>query len=231
VQPLAEKMAHAFMQIHPRVKVNISGGGSSAGVRACAAGTVDIGAASRDIRIAEPDLIPHAIARDAVVMVVHSSNPVADLTTEQVAKIYAGEITNWKEVGGKDEPIVVVSREEGSGTRDCFEHGVTKKFGKRIKADALFYDSNGAIRTKVSAEPKAIGFISLGYGEGLKVLTLDGVECNLETCQSGKYPVLRRLYLLTKEVPTGAVKAFIAFCRSEEGQKIAAEEGFIPLSK
>ena len=231
VQPLVELMAHSFMDEHPKVKVNVSGGGSSAGVRSCAAGTVDIGAASRDIKMTEADLVPYAIARDAVAIVVNSSNSISDLTTEQVAKIYAGEITNWKEVGGKDENIIVVSREEGSGTRDCFHSKVTKAYGKEIKADALFYDSNGAVRTKVSAEPKAIGYLSLGYAEGLKTITVDGVECTLENCKSGKYPVLRRLNLLTKNAPSGKVREFLNFCRSEEGRQIAAEEGYIPVSK
>ncbi|HEY49559.1 MAG TPA: phosphate ABC transporter substrate-binding protein [Dehalococcoidia bacterium] len=227
VQPLAELMAADFMKIHPKVKINISGGGSSSGVKACAAGTVDIGAASRDIKITEPDLIPHCIARDAVAIAVHPSNPVSELTVDQVAAIYEGTINNWSEVGGNNENIVVVSREEGSGTRDCFESKVTKD----IKDDALFYDSNGAVKTKVSSESKAIGFLSLGYVEGLKAITLDGVDPTPESCASGDYPVLRRLYLLTIEVPTGAIKAFLEFCRSEEGQAIAASEGYIALNK
>jgi len=231
VQPLAEKLANAFMQEHPKVTVNISGGGSSAGVKAVAAGTVEIGAASRDIKLTENDIIPIAIARDGVAVAVHPSNPVSELSLEQVAAIYAGEITNWSEVGGNDKEIVVVSREEGSGTRECFEEGVTKPYGKKIKPDALFYDSNGAVRSKVSSESRAIGYLSFGYIEGVKALTLEGVEPTVENCLSGDYPVLRRLYLLVKETPSGAVKEFIDFCRSEEGQQIAEEEGYIPLAK
>lgn len=227
VQPLAEMMAKAFMDRHPGVRVNISGGGSSAGVRASAQGTVDLGAASRDIKITEQDLIPYAIARDAVAIAVHSSNPVSELSLEQVKKIYEGKITNWNEVGGDDKSIVVISREEGSGTRDCFESSVTKE----ITDASLFFDSNGAVRSKVAAQSNAIGFLSLGYVEGLKALALDGVEPTLETCMSGEYPVLRRLYLLSKEVPGGAVKAFLDFCRSDEGQRIAEQEGYIPLVK
>ncbi len=229
VQPLLELMATAFMQKYPDVTINVSGGGSSAGVQACTAGTVDIGAASRDIKMSEADLIAIAIARDAVAIVVNEANSaVSELTMEQVAKIYAGEITNWSEVGGSNAEIVVVSREEGSGTRDCFESKLMDEFDKEIKADALFYDSNGAVRTKVTSETAAIGYVSLGYVEGLKTIVIDGVECTLENCQSGDYPVLRRLYLLTKETPSGLVKAFIDFCRSQEGQAIAAES-WIPL--
>ncbi|MFO8009674.1 MAG: phosphate ABC transporter substrate-binding protein [Dehalococcoidia bacterium] len=227
VQPLAEMMAVAFMDRHQSVRVNISGGGSSAGVRACAQGAVDLGAASRDIKITEQDLIPIAIARDAVAIAVHSSNPVSDLSLDQVKKIYEGKITNWKEVGGDDKSIVVISREEGSGTRDCFESRVTKE----IKNDSLFFDSNGAIRSKVAAQSDAIGFLSLGYVEGLKALSLNGLEPTLETCMSGEYPVLRRLNLLSREIPGGVEKAFVDFCRSDEGQQIAEKEGYIPLMK
>ena len=226
VQPLAEMLAHEFMGIHPDVTINISGGGSSTGVKSCASGIVDVGAASRDVKITETDLIPYAISRDAVAIAVHSSNPVTELSVDHVAAIYEGTITNWSEVGGDDAEIVVVSREEGSGTRDTFESKVTED----IKDDALFYDSNGNVRTKVAQTPNAIGYLSLGYVEGIKALKLDGVECSLENCVSGEYPVLRRLYLLTTDVPDGAVKAFIDFCRSEEGQAIVEEEGYIPLN-
>jgi phosphate transport system substrate-binding protein len=228
VQPLLELLANAFMEKYPDVTINISGGGSSAGVRACASGTVDVGAASRDIKMSEADLIAIPIARDAVAIVVNEANPLSELSMEQVAGIYAGEITNWSEVGGSDEEIVVVSREEGSGTRDCFESKLMDKYDKEIKPDALFYDSNGAARTKVASESRAIGFVSLGYVEGLKTIVIDGVEPTLENCQSGDYPVVRRLYLLTQELPAGAVKAFIDFCRSQEGQVIAAES-WVPL--
>ena len=227
VQPLAELMATGFMKIHPKVKITVSGGGSSAGVKASANGTVDIGAASRDVKITEPDLIPFAVARDAVAIAVHPDNPVSELTLDQVKGIYEGEITNWSEVGGENKKIVVISREEGSGTRDCFESKVTKD----IKLDALFFDSNGAISTKVNSEPDAIGYLSLGYVGQLKALPLDGIEPTIDNCMSGKYPVLRRLYLLTQEVPDGAVKEFLDFCRSDAGQQIAEDEGYIPLVK
>jgi phosphate transport system substrate-binding protein len=226
VQPLAEMLAHEFEKLHSGVTVNISGGGSSAGVKSCASGVVDIGAASRDIKITETDLIPYAISRDAVAIAVHSSNPISELTVDQVASIYKGDITNWSEVGGGNAEIVVVSREEGSGTRDTFESKVTKN----IKEDALFYDSNGGVKAKVAATPNSIGYLSLGYVEGIKALVLDGVECTVENCVSGEYPVLRRLYLLTTETPTGAIKAFLDFCRSEDGQKIVEEQGYIPLN-
>lgn len=229
VQPLAELMAAAFTKQNPRVTVNISGGGSSAGVKAAAAGTVDIGAASRDIKIGEADIIPICIARDGVAIVVNQANSITKLTIEQVAKIYSGDIKNWNEVGGGDAAIVVVSREEGSGTREVFEEYVTGRLQKKIKSDALFFDSNGAIRTKVNSEKNAIGFVSFGYIEGLKALLLNDVEPTIENAQNGKYPIVRRLYFLVKSAPDGLVKEFINFCRSSEGQMIAQSEGYIPI--
>ncbi len=231
VQPLAQRMASEFEELH-EVTIHIGGGGSTHGVRACSDGTVDLGAASRDIKIMEDDLIPHAIARDAVAIAVHPENTVTDLTLAQVMRIYSRQITNWKEVGGPDAGIEIVSREEGSGTRDCFEHGVMNVFNSSISESAVFLDSNGAVKNKVSSTPNAIGYLSLGYlDETVKNVTIDGVEPTLETCASGEYPVLRRLYLLTREVPTNPVKAFIEFCRSEEGQQIAEEEGYVPLAR
>jgi phosphate transport system substrate-binding protein len=150
VQPLLELLANAFMEKYPDVTINISGGGSSAGVKACASGTVDVGAASRDIKMSEADLIAIPIARDAVAIVVNEANPLSELTMEQVAGIYAGEITNWSEVGGNSEEIVVVSREEGSGTRDCFESKLMDKYDKEIKPDALVgHDADAARKIAV----------------------------------------------------------------------------------
>ena len=229
VQPLAELLATAFTAKYPKVTVNISGGGSSAGVKAIAAGTVDLGAASRDIKISEPDVIPVCIARDGVAIVVHESNPLTGLTIEQVAKIYAGEITNWRDVGGTDALITVVSREEGSGTREVFEEYVTGAFKKKIKTGALFFDSNGAIRSKVASDKNAVGYISFGYIAGLKALKVNNIDATVDNAQNGKYPIVRRLYLLTKSMPSGIVKEFIDFCRGPEGQKIALDEGYIPI--
>jgi phosphate transport system substrate-binding protein len=238
VQPLAEALATAFEQLHPKVTVNIGGGGSSVGVKSCADGTVDIGAASRELKMTETDVIPIAIARDAVAIVVHPDNTIEDLTLTAVKDIYAGEITNWSEIGGPNATIEVVSREEGSGTRDCFESKVMSPYGAEITAGATLLESNGAIKAQVATTPSAIGYLSLGYvtdevkavgismGDGKQV-----IEPTVANCRSGEYPVLRRLYLLTREVPTKPVKAFLDFCRSEEGQQIVEQEGYVPLAR
>ena len=228
VLPLAEAFALRFMELHPRVKVIYGGGGSGTGAKDCTKGQVDIGATSRELKISEADLISYPIARDGVAIIVHKDNLVDKLTLEEVAKIYAGEITNWKDVGGKLGKIRLCSREEGSGTRDVFESKVMKE--KDISKRAIYKKSNGEIQTAVTSDPGSIGYVSLGYIEGAKALCIEGVECTMENCKKGDYPIVRRLYFHTKDTPNELVKAFIDFCRSEEAQSIVEELGYIPLT-
>ena len=150
------------------------------------------------------------------------------MTKDQIIKIFAGEITDWSEVGGSSGTITVVAREEGSGTRGAFEEMV---MGKTLITDkAILQPSNGALRTSVSTTPLAIGFLSLGYIDStVKALAVDGVAPTQENCKSGKYPIVRPLYFLTKEQPTGLVKAFIDFCTGSEGQKIVQDEGYLSI--
>ena len=231
VLPLAEKFALAFMEKHPNLEVTYTGGGSGAGVKQCAAGTVDIGAASREVKMTEKDLISYPIARDGVAVVVNEGNPVSDLSLEQIAKIYAGEITNWSEIGGSDLKITVYGREEGSGTRDCFDHKVLKSFGLKITVNALSKKSNGEVQIGIQDDVSGIGYVSLGYVSGLKALSIGGDVCSFETCKDGSYPIVRRLYFITREAPDDAVRAFINFCRSNAGQTIVENNGYVPLVK
>lgn len=228
VQPVAEKLANAYMAEHPDIKIIIQGGGSSTGIKSCNDGTVDIGAASRELKSNEPALITHLLARDGIAIVTQASNPVSGLTTEQVKDIFAGNITNWSEVGGDDHAIVVVAREEGSGTRTAFEELVMK--GALISGDAILQPSNGAIKTTISTTPYSIGFLSLGYVDtSVKALAIDGVIATEGNAQNGTYPIIRPLYFLTKEQPTGAVEDFIDFCRSSAGQDIVEDEGYLRI--
>jgi len=228
VQPLAEKLAGAFKAKNPDVNVVIQGGGTAVGIKAANDGTVDIGAASRELTASDPTLVKHLLARDGIAIIVHSSNPVTGLTKEQVRDIYAGNITNWSQVGGANKSIDVVAREEGSGTRTAFQDLVMGK--TLIKADAILQSSNGAIKTAVSNDPKAIGFLSLGYiDSSVKALAINGVPATEENAKSGSYPIVRPLYFLTKTQPTGVVRDFIDFCTGTDGQKIVAEEGYITI--
>ncbi|CAD7772357.1 PBP superfamily domain protein [Candidatus Methanoperedenaceae archaeon GB37] len=234
VLPIAEECARIFMEKHPGSRIDVAGGGSSHGIKSVADGTVDIGTASRNLkdseREAHPELLPHAIARDGVAVIVHPSNPITGLTMEELQQIYTGKITNWKDLGGDDAGIVVVSREEGSGTRDCFESTVMKPIDEEITQGAIIQDSNGKVRATVAGNRDAIGFLSLGYvNDQVKALTLNGVEPTVATVLNGEYPISRTLWMITKGEPDRDEKAFLDFVLSEEGQGIVEEVHFIPL--
>jgi phosphate transport system substrate-binding protein len=232
VQPLAEKLAEDFMAKNPDVEIEVTGGGSSVGVKAAAQGTADIGNASREIKPEElaefPNLKVHVIARDGIAIVVHPDTAVSGLTVEQVRDIFSGKITNWNEVGGADAAIIVASREEGSGTRDAFQEMVMGE--ALITENAILQQSNGALRTTVANTPNSIAYLSFGYlDESVKVLPLDGVEATEENASNGTYPVVRPLNMLTNGEPEGVVKAFLDFVLGPEGQAIVRAEGYIPV--
>jgi phosphate transport system substrate-binding protein len=234
VQPLAEKLAEAFTAANPGVQIDVQGGGSSVGVKSAGQGQVDIGAASREVKESEleeyPDLQVFTIARDGIAIVVHPDVAVDGLTKDQVRDIFAGEVVNWSEVGGPDKPIVVVSREEGSGTRAAFEEMVMGEEGPVIVDTAILQPSNGAVRTTVSTTPDSIGFLSFGYlDSSTKALAVDGVLPTPENAASGTYPIVRPLNMMTKGEPSGVVKAWLDFILSAEGQAIVVEEGYIAV--
>ncbi|MFP3975320.1 MAG: phosphate ABC transporter substrate-binding protein [Dehalococcoidia bacterium] len=233
VKPLAEEMAAAFMQKHPKVQIEIGGGGSGKGVSDCAAGISDIGAASRPVKLSEQDMIPYPIARDAVAIVVNKANTVTELTMKQVAQIYVGEISSWAELGWADGgDITVYCREKGSGTMDCFVSKLIEAVGyeeDEIIDEAERVDSNAGMQAGAQGDESAIAFVSLGYVQGLQAVKLEGIEATMENCASGEYPVLRKLDFLTKTCPDEPLKSFIDFCRSDEGQQIAEELGYVPL--
>jgi phosphate transport system substrate-binding protein len=228
VQPLAEKLAGSFTAKNPNVKIVIQGGGTAVGIKAADDGTVDIGAASRELTASDPTLVKYLLARDGIAIIVPPSNPVTNLTKDQVIAIFSGNITNWSQVGGPNKGIDVVAREEGSGTRTAFQDLVMGK--ALIKADAILQSSNGAIKTAVSSDPQAVGFLSLGYlDSSVKALAMNGVPATEENAKNGTYPVVRPLYFVTKTQATGIVKDFIDFCTGTDGQKIVAEEGYITI--
>ena len=233
VQPLAEKLAEAFMTENTGVRIDVQGGGSSVGVKAAGEGTSDIGMASREIKESEliefPNLKIIVIARDGIAIVSHPDVNVGDLTIEQVRDIFSGKITNWKDLGGEDQNIIIVSREEGSGTRGAFEEMVMGE-DALIAATAILQPSNGSVRTTVSTTPYAIGYMSFGYlDETVKPISIDGVAPTEPNAADGSYPIVRPLNMLTNGEPAGMVKAFLDFILSEAGQKLAVEDGYIPV--
>ena len=232
VQPLAEELAMAFMEINKDVKIDVAGGGSGAGVESAANGAADIGMASRKVKDSEreatPELKDIAIALDGITVIVHNDNEVSELSLEQVAGIYSGEITNWSEVGGADVTITVVNREEGSGTRGAFEEIVLGKVPYTDKA--VIQNSTGAVKTAVAADVNAIGYISMGsMSDDVKGIIVDGEEPSTANVLNGSYPISRPFNFLILGDGTELGQAFIEWIMSPAGQEIVAKEKYIPV--
>ena len=233
VQPLAEKFAEAYMAEHSNVTIDVQGGGSSVGVKAAGQKTADIGMASREVKDSEmtefSGINVFVIARDGIAIVANPGINVESLTIEQIRDIFGGTITNWNEVGGDDASIIVVSREEGSGTRSAFEEMVLGE-DVLMTETAILQPSNGSIRTTVSTTPNAIGYLSFGYlGDTVKAINVEGVAPTEENASNGTYPVVRPLNMITFGEPTGELKAFVDFMLSEAGQALVVEEGYIAV--
>ena len=230
VQPFAEILAEQFMELHPEINIDVQGGGSAAGILAANSGTADIGMSSRGLNTDESKiLIAVEIARDGLAVIVHPSNPIANLTLAQVSAIYSGEITSWDALGdAMKKKIHVVTREDGSGTRSAFESLVMGKVA--IMPQAIVQDSNGAVRQLVADDPAAIGFISLGLVDStVKAIELDGIQATREHVIDGSYRLTRPFLFLTRTQPEGTAKLFIDFTLSTEGRRILNNEGLITM--
>ncbi|WP_197534080.1 phosphate ABC transporter substrate-binding protein [Anaerolinea thermophila] len=245
---LALRWAEAYQQAHPEVRISVTGGGSGTGIAALIDGTVDIANASRAMKKEEIEAarakgiepVEHVIARDAIAVIVNPSNPVSQLTLEQISLIYQGKINNWREVGGEDRPIVRLSRETNSGTHVYFLEAVVRLGQKDNKAlfspDTLLLPSSEGIITEVRDNPNAIGYDGLGYvTPEVKVLavakTADDpyILPSVETVNSGAYPISRDLYMYTQKEVNAAVQAYLDWLLSPEAQKIVLELGFVPV--
>ncbi len=232
--PLATAAKELFEEKHEKVTVNISGGGSFNGLAQVASGAVQIG--NSDVQATGDQakgLVEHKVAVAPFVMIVNKDVTVENLTMEQLAKILRGEITNWKDVGGKDAPITVVSRQQSSGSRATIVAKVLNGQGD-ISKTAVVQDSNGKVRDSVASTPGSIGYVDAAYLQPDKVNApkLDGVSYNADAVTSGKWPVYAYEYMYTKGEPTGAVKAFLDYILSSEFQEsVVAQNGFVPISK
>ena len=232
VGPLAEKLAMKYEEEND-VKIEVNQIGSSAGITNAINGVSQIGMSSRDLKQEEKDsnLQELIIAYDGIVVVAHPSNPVKDLTMEQVKQIFTGEVTNWKEVGGEDMEIVVVSREDGSGSRDAFQEIVGYESGQLIK-NAIVASGNGNIKTTVAMNKHAIGFISFEYvDESVSTMDINGVQAKAENVLAGQYELSRPFLFVHKEDVPESAKQFMEFILTPEGQKIVESAGAIPLTK
>jgi phosphate transport system substrate-binding protein len=247
---LALGWAERYQDINPDVRISVTGGGSGTGIAALFNNTVDLANASRGIKSEEIERaraignepIEFVVARDAIAIVVHPDNPVNALTLPQLSDIYSGKINNWRELGGDDRPIVRLSRETNSGTHVYFLE-VVLRLGQPdnktlFATNTLLLPSSEGIIHEVRHNPNAIGYDGLGYvPHDLKVLaiseTTGGVYINpsIETVNAGKYPIARDLYIYTIGQPEGAVKEYLDWILSEEGQQIVADLGFVPIGK
>ncbi|MDL2267334.1 phosphate ABC transporter substrate-binding protein [Desulfovibrio sp. OttesenSCG-928-G15] len=239
VLPVMQKAGEAFMAANPGITLSISGGGSGSGIKALNEGLCQIAMSSRDIKKTEMELgtkngvtaVRTAIAVDALIPVVHPENTVKNLSAAQLKDIYAGRITNWKEVGGKDGKIVVVSRDTSSGTYETWAEIIMQK-GK-VTPNALLQASNGTVVQTVSGNKRAIGYIGFGYlTDSLKKLDVDGIEATPQTALAKQWPIARELYVFTNGKPEGAVKKLLDYMLDpQKGQKAVREVGYIPLGK
>lgn len=239
VQPLSEELAAAFMDANKGISVEVQGGGSGQGIKAVQEKIADFGALSRNVKDEEKASVTkeYVIAKDGVVVIVNQAAKVDNLTIEQIKKIFTGEIKNWKEVGGEDTPIVVVSREEGSGTRGAFTEitGVTAKneAGQEIDSttkDALVQGSTGAVMQTVATTPNTIGYVSMGsLSDTVKAVKVENVTPSEDAVLSGEYKISRPFLYVTGGNLSEAAQKYIDFVLSAEGQKIVKESGFIPV--
>ncbi len=234
VLPIAQKAAESYMDTHAHADIQVSGGGSGAGVQAVGEGTADIGMASRDLKAAEkekyPDLVQHVVARDGIAVIVNPAVAVNALTIEQIKAIYTGETKNWKDLGGSDMTIVVIGRDSSSGTREFFTEKVMEK--TEYVRTQLEKNSNGAVQQTVAQTPGAIGYVGLGYLDAtVKAVKIgaggNAVEPSIETVTSGDYPIARTLNMFTKGEASGLSKDYLDYILSPAGQKIVEEEGFV----
>ena len=244
---LALAWAEAYGAAHPGVRLSVTGGGSGTGLAALINGTVDIANASRAIKAEERksaeangiDPTEFIVARDAIAVIVNPNNPVSQLTLPQLAAIYSGQITNWREVGGEDRPIVLLSRETNSGTHVYFLEHVLR-LGKTddktlFSPDTLLMPSSEGISAEVRQNPNAIGYDGLGYvTDDMKTISVAAQEGGLyvlptiATVNDKTYPVARDLYIYTHGEPTGVIKDYLDWVLGPEAQKIVADLGFVP---
>lgn len=239
---LAQRWAEKYMAKNPRVTIQVTGGGSGTGISALINGTTDICNASRPMKPSERQKLKQRYnslgveikaAKDGLSVYVNESNPIQELTLEHVRKIYLGEITNWKDVGGSDERIILYGRENSSGTYVYFKDNILG--GKDFAPNTQTLPGTAAVVNAVSKDKNGIGYGGAAYGKGIRELRLrqddksSAYAPTAENLRSGKYPVTRFLYMYVRSRPDGAVKAYVDWILSDEGQAIVENIGYFPL--
>ena len=236
VLPIAQPCAEVFMDQSPNIDISVQGGGSGVGSASLIDGTCDIGNSSRpakeeEIKTAQEkgvEIYANIIARDAIAVIVNPANQVEGLTLDQIKDIYLGKISNWSEIGGKDQAIVVVSRDSASGTFETFNELALKK--EKLRPDALMQASNAAVATTVATTRGAIGYVGLGYvTDKVKAIKVNNTLPSKETVNDNSYPLARPLFMYTNGQPEGTIKEFLDFVLGAEGQKLVEENGFLSV--
>lgn len=237
VLPIAQAAAEAFMAKYPDINISVRGGGSGVGVAALISGSVEIANSSRPMKSKEilqakgkgVNPVAYFVANDGIAVIVNNSNSVKALTLKQLKGIYTGKITNWNQLGGKNLPIVVVSRDVASGTFEVFNEKALQS--AKVIDSAQMLASNNAVASAVGDTPGAIGYIGLGYMiDKVHALSIDNVMPSEKTIKDMSYKLSRKLYMYTNGKASGNAAKFISFIQSAEGQKIVREAGFITLN-
>ncbi len=240
VGPIAKAFAEYYMSKHPDVNITVSESGSGNGAKSLINQVCDVADMSRFMKLKEFEAavtkgimpVAHVVAMDGIAIIVHPSNPVAGLTVEQVRDIYMGKITTWKQLGGPDVEIVMISRDTNSGTYETFEGLVMNK--EKISERAEYVGSNGAIRQRVQSTKAAIGYVGLGFVDrSIKALEINNVMPDAGTIATGVYPIARPLYMFTNGYPElgSNLFSFITLYLTPKGQEIIEEIGFIPVTR
>lgn len=236
---MAQAWAEAYADVDPNVMVTVKGGGSGNGIAALINKTVDFANASRDMKPEEIDQAKAAglnpvttvVAKDGVVIIVNTANKVSDISKEDLGKVYRGEITNWKDLGGDDADIVLLGRDSSSGTYGFIQDEVVGK-DKLYAKSMRNLQSSQAIVDEVGKNPNAIGYVGLGYENAtIKPVNVDGSAASVETVLDGSYALSRPLNMISNGQPAGAAKAYVDWILGADGQKIVADQGFVPLAQ
>lgn len=237
---MGQAWAEEFMAANPGVMISVKGGGSGTGIAALINGTVDFANASREMKDEEIEELEAAggtvveteVAIDGIAVIVNPNNPVTALSLEDLGKIYRGEITNWSEVGGPDEDIVLLSRDTSSGTYEYFKEAVVAAEDENAEyaASAQLLASTQAIVDEVTGNDWAVGYVGLGYlTDDVQVVEIDGVAASIDTAKDGSYPIARYLYMYSNGEPEGAAAAYLEWILGADGQAIVVDQGFVPL--
>lgn len=240
VTPLMEVFSETYMKQHPEVFIEVQGPGSGAGIKVAKDGSADFGMSSRGLTAdeKEPTLVEEKVAIDGIAVVVNPQNHLKGLTAEQISSIFRGDITNWKEVGGEDKPIVAITRDTASGTRGAFEElleltkTVSGKTVSAISQRAQVANGNGGLKTMVASNPYAIGYISLGTVDNtVHALTLDGTEATVENVLNGSYKLARPFLVLYKEgKPSAEAQKFLDWMLKDDAQQLVDKNGYIKVN-